>query len=300
VLLLLVVLIVVGVIYLLVPRKTEAPAWGELKAEYAGVDYTSCARTVKQREAGTPNQFIIEYPGEDNDVVKGLLILPDAAESPVPLILLAHGLGGSKEEIIQSFAPEVLKRGMAVFALDLPLHGERSLANVNLYDNLNVRRAMFYGVREWLIAVEWLSTHEQIDSARIALLGYSLGSMIGVITAALQPGVSALALCVGGESILPRVSRLPRRLRRLAWPISPSLFAGQIAPRPVLMLNGLRDETVLPAHAELLWQSLGEPREIQWYASGHHLPDIAGEHAVQWLYTQVTGGSQPPASPSCE
>ncbi len=298
--LLLLLLIVAGVIYLLVPRKPEAPAWGELKAEYAGVDYTGCARTVIQRDAGTPNQFFVEYPGEDSDVVKGLLILPEAVETPVPLILLAHGLGGTKEEIIQSFAPEVLKLGMAVFALDLPLHGERSVTSVNLYENLNVRRAMFYGIREWLVAVEWLSTHEQIDSSRIALLGYSLGSMIGVITAALHPGVSALALCVGGESILPRVSRLPRRLRRLAWPISPSLFAQQIAPRPVLMLNGLHDETVLPAHAELLWQSLGEPREIQWYSCGHHLPEIAGERAVQWLYTQVTGGSQRPASPAVE
>ncbi len=272
-----------GLIVALQPENGVKPSWNQLVGEYATLDYQTLARTIVKYHETQPNRIDVTFTSELNDTVNGLLLLPHDQQTPVPVVLLFHGLGGTRDEIVEAFGDEILHRGMAVFALDLPLHGARAAGPVDLHDNLTIRRVMYNGVRDWLVAIEWLGIQTAVESASITLLGYSLGSMIGVIAGALHPGISALALCVGGDAVLPRTARLPRRLRRLAWPIAPSLFAPKIAPRPVLMLNGLQDEVVQPAHAELLWANLGEPREIRWYNSGHRLPDEAGRYAVQWL-----------------
>ncbi len=288
---LLFVLAAVVVVAQLTSNSAE-PTWERLAAEYDTLDYRSLAISVKVAQEELPNQITVNFKSELNDTVSGRLILPPNSDGPVAVVLLLHGLSGSRDDIIGAFGSEILNRGMALFALDLPLHGQRSRSGTDIHDNLNIRRAMYFGVRDWLIATEWLRLNAMIDDTRITLLGYSLGSMIGVIVGALHPAISALALCVGGDAVMPRASRLPRRLRTLAWPIAPSLFASHLAPRPVLMLNGREDDVVLPAHAQLLWDNLGEPREIRWYDCGHRLPDDAGQFAVEWLHQQVTPGAQ--------
>ncbi len=279
----LLVALATGILVALRPENGVKPSWEQLAGEYATLDYQTLAQTVVECREIQPNRIEVTFSSELSDTVNGLLLLPSNGEAPVTVVLLFHGLGGTRDEIVAAFGDEILSRGMAIFSLDLPLHGARAADEVDLHDNMTIRRVMYNGVRDWLVAIEWLRLQGVVQCASITLLGYSLGSMIGVIAGALHPAVSALALCVGGDSVLPRTARLPRRLKRLAWPVAPSLFARNIAPRPVLMLNGLQDEVVQPAHAELLWANLGEPREIRWYDSGHRLPDEAGRYAVQWL-----------------
>ena len=57
--------------------------------------------------------------------------------------------------------------------------------------------------------------------------------------------------------------------------------------RPLLMLHGRADRTIPPAQAQRLYDAAGEPREIQWYDSGHVLPPAAGEDAAAWLVGKV-------------
>ena len=65
------------------------------------------------------------------DRVPGRLLLPASGGAPHPLVLLQHGLGGSKEApyVLAAAGPWV-RAGAAVAAIDFPLHGERASAKV--------------------------------------------------------------------------------------------------------------------------------------------------------------------------
>ena len=56
-----------------------------------------------------------------------------------------------------------------------------------------------------------------------------------------------------------------------------------LAGRPLLMVHGRRDRTILPAQAERLFAAAEEPKEIQWWDAGHYLPIAAVRSAAEWL-----------------
>jgi fermentation-respiration switch protein FrsA (DUF1100 family) len=56
-----------------------------------------------------------------------------------------------------------------------------------------------------------------------------------------------------------------------------------LAGRPLLMVHGRRDRTILPAQAERLFAAAEEPKEIQWWDAGHYLPTVAVRNAAEWL-----------------
>ena len=121
----------------------------------------------------------------------------------------------------------------------------------------------------------------------MGLLGYSMGSMMGSILGAVDDRIGAFALCVGGDPILPIVGQIPVALRGLAYDVSPSLYVGHIAPRPILMLNGRQDTTMPEAASHLLYAAAQEPKEQMWYESGHLLPPEAGMKAITWILAKV-------------
>jgi fermentation-respiration switch protein FrsA (DUF1100 family) len=53
--------------------------------------------------------------------------------------------------------------------------------------------------------------------------------------------------------------------------------------RPLLMLHGKHDRTIPAEQAQRLYDAASEPKELRWYASGHRLPDAAGDDAASWL-----------------
>ena len=64
------------------------------------------------------------------DFVAGVLYRPPAASSgaaaTIPLVILQHGLGGSKQSPYLECAARWVREGFAVASIDLPLHGTRS------------------------------------------------------------------------------------------------------------------------------------------------------------------------------
>ena len=69
------------------------------------------------------------------DRVPGRLLLPPDGDGPHPLVLLQHGLGGSKDApYLTAAAGPWVRGGAAVASIDFPLHGER--ANVKLPPDL--------------------------------------------------------------------------------------------------------------------------------------------------------------------
>src|ERR687885_1207710 len=156
--------------------------------------------TVRERSArDIPGGRRILLSIEDGETVPGLLLTP-IAKQRVPAALLLHGYSSRKERMAEVIGMSLLRRGVASLAIDLPLHGERD----GEVEALSYRNP-FELVQRWRLAISearlglrFLAQHPSIDGSRLALVGYSLGSFLGVIVAAQEPLVRAVVLAAGG------------------------------------------------------------------------------------------------------
>ena len=216
--------------------------------------------------------------------VPAILLLPADVARP-PAALLLHGYGSRKEQMADAVGRALLEAGIASLSIDLPLHGEREGA----VDADAIRNPLVL-VSQWRIALaecgaalEWMAEEESLDGHRLALVGYSMGSFIGVMVAAASDHVRALVLAAGGD--LPENTPFTRLVRTVADPLG---AVRQLRGRPLLMIHGKRDHTVRPEQATRLFAAAAEPKELRWYEAGHWLPDAATHDAALWLKAQLT------------
>ncbi len=215
--------------------------------------------------------------------VPGRLLLPREDRGPFPVVLLQHGAGGSKSApYIEQIGAPWVERGVALLCIDFPLHGARR--NTKLSELMQegrspdasptastvrddcVRQAVV-DLHRTLDAAEEIS---ELDSDRVAYAGLSLGAIIGAIFCANDPRPRAAALALGGGGFGGR-------------DVDPAQHVGRFAPRPLLFVNGERDETVPPAAAKRLHEAAGEPKEIHWFDGGHReMP--GGAIKKMWLF----------------
>lgn len=197
----------------------------------------------------------------------------------LPLIVAGHGAGASKDEpILAALFAWLATQGFAVLAIDAPLHGERPR---RLRDFRDLLLRPYYGLQfisqavvDTMRALDWAETRDDLDSGRVAFLGLSLGSIIGVPFVAMEPRVRAAVFALGGAGIMHFLSGLAEPAVRadaekVAEALDPLHYAPLIAPRPVLLINGTHDEIIPPAAGHVLFSVLGEPRRIIWYDGGH-------------------------------
>jgi fermentation-respiration switch protein FrsA (DUF1100 family) len=109
--------------------------------------------------------------------VSAWLYLPQHQSGPVPCIVMAHGLGGTKDAGLEPYAARFWEAGFAVFAFDYRHFGAsdgepRQLAWIP------------YQLEDYSAAVEYARGLEEIDADRIALWGTSLSGGHVIVTAA--------------------------------------------------------------------------------------------------------------------
>ncbi len=215
----------------------------------------------------------------DGVAVPGVLLLP-AWRRPAPGVLLLHGYSSRKEQMAESMGEALLAHEIASLAIDLPLHGERmdTMQAQSLRNPLALLGQWKLAIREATMAIRALQQVREIDSAQLALVGYSMGSFLGVIVAAEQAAVRAVVLAAGGD--LPAQTPFAGLIRTVADPLR---SVRRLAGRPLLMVHGRRDRTIRPEQAERLFAAAGEPKELRWWDAGHYLPPPAIEDAARWL-----------------
>ncbi len=262
------------------------PPWATLEAAYAY--NASKPLHVKERAVKSETAYVthVQIEGPDGEKAEGTFMRPKA-EGVYPVVLLLHGLTSDEKTMIQFFGEPLVAHDVAVLALDAPYHGERKKAGMDPSQPTVFPIVVQGGVREWRRALDYLAVRKDVDMKHVGLLGYSMGSMMGSILGAVDNRIGAFALCVGGDPILPVVDKVPSALRGLAYNVSPSLYVGHIAPRPILMLNGRQDMTMPEAASHRLYAAAQEPKEQVWYESGHILPPDAGMKAVTWVLGKV-------------
>ncbi|MFL5576412.1 MAG: alpha/beta hydrolase [Gemmatimonadaceae bacterium] len=222
------------------------------------------------------------------DRVPAALLLP-LEPRPAPAALLLHGYTANKERMVDSAGRLLLERGLASLAIDLPLHGEREdnaagagISDEELRNPLALARRWRAALEECRVALRYLAAVGEVDAGRLAVVGYSMGAYLGVMAAAREPAVRALVLAAGGD--LPANTPFAPLVRTVVDPVR---AVRQYAGRPLLMVHGRHDRTILPEQAERLFAAASEPKEIVWYDGSHWLPDDAVRRAAEWLAKHV-------------
>ncbi len=273
-------------------EKTAAvmPTWSKLQDTYAYDAKKPLHVKEEIKHSDTAYVVHVQVEGPDGKTAPGVFMRPKA-EGVYPVVLLLHGLTSDKETMLNIFGKPMVEQGVAVLALDAPYHGERKDPKVDPWQPTVFPGIVQQGVREWRRGLDYLATRKDVDMKHVGLLGYSMGSMMGSILGGVDNRIGAFALCVGGDPILPSAEQVPAMLREVVYAVSPSLYIGHIAPRPVLMLNGKQDKTMQEPASKRLYEAAHEPKQQLWYDCGHILTPDAGVKAVTWVLEKVKPGT---------
>ena len=210
--------------------------------------------------------------------VPGVLRLPNSHDR-VPAALLLHGYASRKEDMAESAGDALLALKVASISIDLPLHGERGdpLELRSIRNPLELAGRWRIAIDDAVLALRYLAARPEVHRDRLAVIGYSLGSYLALAVAERDRSARAVVLAAGGD--LPDFAFAPL-LRAVVDPVR-AIHA--LEGRPLLMVHGRRDRTILPEQAERLFAAAREPKEIQWWDTGHYLPDAAVARASAWL-----------------
>jgi|GEM_PF-852313 fermentation-respiration switch protein FrsA (DUF1100 family) len=234
------------------------------------------------RDIAGGHQVTLELEAE-REHVPAILLVPNGASGRSGALLL-HGFTSRKERMAEGIGRALLARGVATLSIDLPLHGARegSIDELSLRNPLQLIGAWRLALSEVRLSLDYLTQLAVIDAARLALVGYSLGSFLSVVAAAGDERVRAMVLASGGD--LPERTPFATLVRAAADPLrAVRKFAG----RPLLMVNGRYDRTITSAQAERLFEAAREPKEIHWYQGGHWPPPPEIEFAAEWLSARL-------------
>ena len=220
------------------------------------------------------------------DRVPGRLLLPPREEGPFPLVLLQHGLWGSREAAyLDATAGPWVRAGAAVASIDFPLHGKRAGAKLSgssgwlaggagAGSDPGLRSATVECFRQAVMdlqrALDALGEMPTIDSSRVAYAGFSLGAVVGASFCSVDPRPRAAALALAGGGLLP-----PE--------VDPTRHLARFAPRPLLFVNANGDETIPRRAALALFDAAREPKQMLWFDGSH--TELPGEALkAMWLF----------------
>ena len=138
--------------------------------------------------------------------VTGILSIPEAKVKPLPVVILLHGVGDSKQvDYIEAGLEYLTNAGYAVMRIDISNHGDRK---VDDYDfsftdgyRFWTRDIITQTVFDLRRTIDFLATRPEIDADRIGFYGISLGGFIGTIFSAVDQRVKAPVIALAGGSI---------------------------------------------------------------------------------------------------
>ena len=141
------------------------------RVEGAPIDFESMMMRVEE----------VRFESSDGVSLSGWFMpgLPDH-----PALILCHDLGSSRTSLV-NLAIALRRAGFSVLAFDFRGHGESEGGRSTL--GLHEKRDVFG-------ALEYLKTHEEIDTRRVGIYGVGMGAHAAVLAAADRPALKVLVL----------------------------------------------------------------------------------------------------------
>jgi cephalosporin-C deacetylase-like acetyl esterase len=205
------------------------------------------------------------------------LLIPKTLDTPRPAVISLHGHGPGKSrnvgmddteaehEIIarnkENFGLQAVREGYIALCPDVRAFGEcTDEDHIDGQFNISCRSSAgrsimlgrtLLGERVWDVmrAVDFLTTHPNVDASRIACMGHSGGGTVTLFAVALEPRIQVAvvnaAFCAWGQSIYGTghcpCNYVPDLLRYADC----ADLAALIAPRPLLINTGT-DDPIFP------------------------------------------------------
>jgi uncharacterized protein len=259
------------------------------------------AKAQKALENDTFTRYHVTYLNDRGDTVPGILTLPKTTNGPFQTVFFQHGMGDTKDcNYMLKGINRFVELGYAVIAIDALGFGERSTPITK-----NTSPVMFFGypflLRSVFIqtavdvrrGVDFLLTRAEIDKNRIYYVGNSMGSLLGVMPAAVDKRFKRAVFIVGGadyahEFTMTKLMGVPAGLFEV---LDPKNYVGLISPRPVLMINATRDELVPKGAADAFFTAAREPKTQVWMDSQHDIDIVKGvDLIVDWFHKMDAAG----------
>lgn len=240
----------------------------------------------------------VAIPYEDGVPLYGVLRKPWHTPKP-PVVIIIPGLDSVKEES-HAYGDDLLRRGLAVLAIDGPGQGEMEFKRPMRFDyEVPVRSA-----------VDYLETRRDLATERLGLLGVSLGGYYAPRAAAFEPRVRAAISLAGWCSIAPHFDRSPLLTREA--------FVARLQVRdeaeaqtalkqfdlnglmqkvrcPLLVIMGRQDRVVPPEEAERMAATAGGETELWMFEDGNHvcnnIPYKYRPQLADWMRRHLIGGN---------
>ena len=235
------------------------------------------------------------FAAEADVRVPGVLVKRSEAAGRRPVVIVLHGTGSNKESQLPLLL-DLAKRGFLAVAIDGRHHGARTKAGTGSAEYHEAILNAWFGSRKlpflydtaWDVMrlVDYLGTRDDVDAARIGLIGFSKGGMEGYLAGATDPRIAVVVPCIGvqsfkwaldneswrsrAETFKPALEAAAKDegetvnaafVRKFYDRVVPGIY-GQfdgpamlplIAPRPLLVINGDTDpRTPLPGVNECL------------------------------------------------
>jgi len=239
--------------------------------------------------------------------ISGQLYLPDEGnQTPYPTVCVCHGIPvkspDPNDRGYPLLAERICREGLAVLIFNFRGTGASD-------GNLDI----LSWTRDLKAVIDYLSALPEVDRSHLSLLGFSGGAAVSVYVAAQDNRVSSIATCAcpaefdsliganDSQSIIDHFRGIGA-IRDKDFPysvedwlsgfklISPIKCVAGIAPRPLLLVHGSKDELVDVGHAYKLYAGAGEPKQIIIVdGAGHRLRQNEGAMSIviDWLKSQL-------------
>lgn len=241
----------------------------------------------------------------DGIKISGQLYLPQDDHAPYSAVCICHGIPARKpvpdDKGYPALAEKICRQGLAVLIFNFRGTGASG-------GNLDIMG----WTRDLKAGIDYLFGLPEVDRSHLSVLGFSGGAAVSIYVASADSRVSCVVACAcpaeftsitevdNPQSIVDHFRSIGA-IRDRNFPhsvedwlngfrlVSPLRHIAGIAPRPLLLVHGNRDETVEVSHAYELYDRAGEPKHIIIVdGAGHRLRQDNRAMAIvaDWLKSQ--------------
>lgn len=237
------------------------------------------------------NVFDLTFPSPvksevpENDTVHAEYFVP-REKGKFPAVIVLDILDG-RQAVARGQAVWLAQHGVAALVVYMAHYGPRRPpgSNVRLLST-NLERTMD-GIRQTVLdcrcAAAWLAARPEVDAEKLGIVGTSLGSLLAGITAASEPRLKNVALCLTGGGLVDAFYDHPRAkpytavvdliggkemMRKVIAPADPITYAAQLKRKNLLLFVASRDDVIPPKAATALWEATGK-QKIEWVDATH-------------------------------